>query len=116
MEVTLGQVIGAMFPDASPVGDYTVQDDGRGAYIARWDLAAPRPTPEQLQAARDRLVARLQADQTGALADRAWLSTPGAGPVTREEFERLKRIVAGLAVLGASPSAPPPGPLRPAGG
>ena len=33
-----------LFPDADPLRDYRVQDDGKGAYIAVWNLANPQPT------------------------------------------------------------------------
>ena len=52
-----------LFPDADPLRDYRVQDDGKGAYIAVWNLANPQPTPRQLQAASDAVdAARSQAD------------------------------------------------------
>jgi hypothetical protein len=41
-----------LHPDADPETAWVVQDDsnGKGAYIAKWNLAAPKPTVEQLQA------------------------------------------------------------------
>lgn len=42
-----------LFPDASPLRDYTIQDDGSGARIALWRLSAPEPTAAELVAASD---------------------------------------------------------------
>lgn len=40
-----------LFPNADPQRDYEVRDDGSGAQIAAWNLAAAQPTPAQLTAA-----------------------------------------------------------------
>lgn len=42
-----------LYPTAVRMVDFVVQDDldGKGAYIARWDLDALKPTDEELQAA-----------------------------------------------------------------
>jgi len=37
-----------LFPDASPITDYEVWDDGAGPYIKRWNLPAPIPTDAEL--------------------------------------------------------------------
>lgn len=52
-----------LFPNAVPLRDYEVRDDGAGAYIAVWRLEAPQPTTEELAQA-DR--AAEQAEQTAA--------------------------------------------------
>lgn len=48
----LDKAILQIYPDAdfSPVtGNVELQDDGGGAYIARWDYPAPQPTEQELQ-------------------------------------------------------------------
>lgn len=42
-----------LFPNTEPMKDFIVQDDGdeRGQYIAMWNIDAPQPTEEELQAA-----------------------------------------------------------------
>lgn len=65
-----------LFPSAVPLRDYEVADDsdGLGPHIARWLLAAPQPTAEQLAAADTAASAAAQqaaADETtrrGAVA------------------------------------------------
>jgi len=49
----LANALKHLFPNADPLRDWIVQDDGTGAYIAAWHLPTPQPTPEQLQAASD---------------------------------------------------------------
>lgn len=49
--MNLAIAIGQLFPDADPFGDYIVQDDGAGAYIAQFNLPEPQPTPAELDAA-----------------------------------------------------------------
>ncbi len=42
-----------LFPNADPLRDYEVRDEGSGPFIARWHLAQAQPTALQLQAASD---------------------------------------------------------------
>lgn len=42
-----------LFPSASPLMDFKVQDDGEGPYIKEWNLIDPQPTEQELQAAWD---------------------------------------------------------------
>jgi hypothetical protein len=44
-----------LYPNANPLADFIVKDDsdGKGAYIAQWNLIAPKPTSIQLQTAWD---------------------------------------------------------------
>ena len=48
----LGLTLGVLYPNAVPLRDYRVQDDGAGPYIAHWDEAklGTRPTQEELDA------------------------------------------------------------------
>lgn len=40
-----------LFPNADPTRDFIIQDDGKGQYIAAWNLKAPEPTDAELKAA-----------------------------------------------------------------
>lgn len=40
-----------LLPDADPLRDYVLQDDGDGPYIAEWNLPSSQPTSEELAAA-----------------------------------------------------------------
>jgi hypothetical protein len=48
-----------IYPQAGPLIDFLVQDDsdGQGPYIAQWNLEAPQPTQEELQAAWEEYLA-----------------------------------------------------------
>lgn len=70
--MNLGQAVAELFPDADPLKDYTVQDDGKGPRLAVWNLGVPRPSPEQLEAAWGRLATRLRAEASEEAADRSW--------------------------------------------
>ena len=50
--MSLGAILKSLYPNASSLLDYRVQDDGSGPYIAYWDEAklGPRPTQEELDA------------------------------------------------------------------
>jgi hypothetical protein len=37
-----------LFPNAESLKDFTVQDDGKGQYIAQWNLKEPQPTKDEL--------------------------------------------------------------------
>jgi hypothetical protein len=65
----LAHAIRHLFPNADPQRDYELRDDGAGAFIARWNLPNPQPTPAELIAASDAYdLAKAQADaDAGAL-------------------------------------------------
>jgi hypothetical protein len=46
----LSEALEQLYPDADPLRDYVLVDQGKGAYIAVWNLAAPRPTEAELAA------------------------------------------------------------------
>lgn len=50
--MNLTKAIQFIYPDAKP-NDYTVQDDsdGKGQFIAQWNLTQPQPTQAELEAA-----------------------------------------------------------------
>lgn len=65
--MNLAHALRQLFPDASPITDYEIRDDGGGPYIAAWHLAEPQPTPAELQAASDAYdAAQAQADAAAA--------------------------------------------------
>lgn len=47
----LYEAIKHLFPDAVAGVDFSLRDDGDGAYIATWEVDAPQPTPAKLKAA-----------------------------------------------------------------
>lgn len=51
--MNIAQAIMHLFPQANLLQDFLVQDDsdGKGPYIAQWNLDAAQPTEEELQAA-----------------------------------------------------------------
>jgi hypothetical protein len=61
--MNLSHALAQLFPQANPLRDYTIQDDGDGPYIAAWHLAQAQPTLAELQAASDAYdTAQAQAD------------------------------------------------------
>jgi hypothetical protein len=48
--MTLFEALQQLYPGSDPLLDYRLQDDGRGAYIAQWNLSAPQPTGLDLAA------------------------------------------------------------------
>lgn len=46
----LSAALAELYPDADPSRDYALVDQGKGAYIAAWNLAAPQPTADELAA------------------------------------------------------------------
>lgn len=52
--MNIAEAILSLYPNADPVADFEVRDDGKGPWLARWDEAklGPRPTEQQLVAAR----------------------------------------------------------------
>ena len=51
--MNIAQVLEYLFPDANPLLDYIVQDDGEGQFIAQWNLPDTQPTQAELEAAWD---------------------------------------------------------------
>lgn len=48
--MNLAEALQSLFPGSDPQRDYVLQDDGRGAYIALWNIESPRPTVAELAA------------------------------------------------------------------
>ncbi|MEC3840773.1 XkdW family protein [Bacillus amyloliquefaciens] len=50
--MNIGKAILYQYPKSDPTKDFIVQNDGNGnsSYIAQWNLNAPIPTKEQLEA------------------------------------------------------------------
>ncbi len=61
----LGLILATLYPNADPLVDYRVQDDGAGPYIAYWNEQAlgPQPDTATLQAAEAAAVAAAEAIQ-----------------------------------------------------
>ena len=72
-----------LFPLASPLRDYRIQDnsDGNGPYIAAWLLPDPHPTLPQLAAASDAYDAALALALADAAALRSSVRTLAASSV-----------------------------------
>jgi hypothetical protein len=70
-----------LYPDADSMRDFLVQDDsdGKGPYIAAWNLDAPQPTETELQAAWE-----------------AYLETEANKPPELTEVEQLRAENAAL--------------------
>lgn len=65
--MNLANALRYLFPNASPLRDYEIRDEGAGAYIAVWNLQAAQPTEAELQAASDAYdAAKAQADSDAA--------------------------------------------------
>ena len=54
--VSLSDALAYLHPSTINGVDYTLQDDGTGAYIAAWHLDAPQPTTEELAAVTQEMV------------------------------------------------------------
>ncbi|MEW4058072.1 XkdW family protein [Bacillus siamensis] len=48
--MVLFDVILYKYPDAVPLKDFVLRNDGNDSYIEKWNLNAPIPTKEQLEA------------------------------------------------------------------
>lgn len=48
--MNLSEALQKLYPDASPLRDYSVADSGQGAYIAVWNLPTKRPSKAILAA------------------------------------------------------------------
>ena len=62
-----------LFPGAKP-GDWLLQDDGEGPFIAAWNRAEPQPTASQIAAAqlpanKAALVAKIRTDANKVIGD-----------------------------------------------
>lgn len=53
-------VLRHLYPDADPLRDYTVADDGSGPRLTAWHLPDPQPTEAELNAALPAAQARAQ--------------------------------------------------------
>jgi hypothetical protein len=51
MEVNIGRALLKLFPDADPLGDYTVVNDENGQQIIEWHLDDPIPSASEIEAA-----------------------------------------------------------------
>lgn len=57
-----------LYPNAEPLRDYVLRDDGGGPYIAAWSLPDPQPTLSELEAASTAYDAAETQRQTDATA------------------------------------------------
>jgi len=48
--MNLVDILRIKFPNASLIWDIIIQDDGKGPYIKAWNIDAPKPTQEDLEA------------------------------------------------------------------
>lgn len=48
------------FPNANFINDIILQDDGDGPYIRYWGIGSPKPTEEELNAAAESMVPKIQ--------------------------------------------------------
>jgi hypothetical protein len=89
-----------LFPDADPLADYEIQDDGNGPYISAWHLPGPQPTPEQLQAASDAVdaLAAQAAQEAAALRTKVRTTAQSAVGVSIDQLTN-NQVRALLAVL-----------------
>lgn len=62
----LYRAIKHLFPGIAN-GEFSLQDDGAGPYIARWSRPEPKPTPEQLAAVVIPTPEQIQADYTARI-------------------------------------------------
>ena len=53
-------VLRHLYPEADPLRDYTVSDDGSGPRLTAWHLPTPQPTEAELNAALPAAQARAQ--------------------------------------------------------
>lgn len=56
----MADALTALFPSAVPLVDFVVRDDGSGPYIAVWNLEAPQPSQQEIEAVTDGDVAMAQ--------------------------------------------------------
>lgn len=49
--INIGLALEYLFPDAQPNHDYVVIADGENMWIDQWNLKAPKPTDQELEAA-----------------------------------------------------------------
>ena len=81
---------------------FDLQDDGAGPYIARWGCAEPRPTEEQIEAAKHPAALALATQRIKAERDRRKIAgTPvGAHVFHSDPDSRIQQI--GLVMMGAA--------------
>lgn len=61
--MNIAQSILHKYPNADPLKDFRVQDDGEGQYIAEWNLPDPQPTVDELVVAWDTREANRKANE-----------------------------------------------------
>ena len=86
--------IRAAYPDADPLRDYTVRDDGSGPYLAQWNIAGPVPEGEgvPMTTPTEPAVLRWQRLSLEQIARAAALhcDSPETAAVIRAEAERAR--------------------------
>lgn len=60
MSLGLGTIMKHLYPDAIPLVDYTVQNDGDGEYISQWDLPTEKPSKEYLLAKSEEIETKIE--------------------------------------------------------
>ena len=78
----IAHALAHLFPTADPMRDYEIRDDGSGARIVAWSLAAPQPTAADLQAASaayDAAKAQADADASALRAQVVSVANSAAG-------------------------------------
>ena len=71
----LGSLLKYLYPQARPLIDWEVRDDGAGPYIFAWRLPTPQPTPAELAAAE-------------LPAEKQWTIAANRAECSRRIFER----------------------------
>ena len=49
--MNISEAILHLFPNAEPIKDFLVMDNGAGQFIAQWNLSKAKPSNQELQAA-----------------------------------------------------------------
>ena len=101
--INLSQALNCLYPNADPLVDYTVSDDGTGPKIVRWDEVklGVRPSVETLAAVTEEAAAAAKtAKQIAAAAAR--LPSMDPTPVAVRVLARVicNRVNAAFAAMG----------------
>jgi len=113
--VTMDQALGVLVPDANPLRDYLIADNGSGQFISFWSAdLGPQPTPAQLAAVTQAQVDAAMAAKRRAAADAIFnrAGIDGDGQILRavvltlvDEVNLLRqRLAAQDAVVAAATS------------
>jgi hypothetical protein len=80
----LGLIVQYLYPDANPIRDFCVQDDGSGPRIAKWDEAklGKQPTENELKTAETDALAASAALAAKSESDRSALDALRSKPRT----------------------------------